>query len=46
MDQRGGLEAVARSFAPHVVMRKAAEFGIDDGDQIFKCISITVAPGA
>jgi hypothetical protein len=46
MDQGRGLEAMAGSFAPHVVMRKTAEFGVNDGDQAFERIQITATPGA
>src|ERR1051326_4143476 len=46
MDQGRGLEAMAGSLAPTVMMSETAEFSIDDGDQVFERPSVPVGPGA
>ncbi len=46
MDQGRGLQAMSGSLAPHVMMREAAEFRIDDWDQVFECIVVPSGPGA
>ena len=45
MDQRGGLEDVARALMKHVLMSPLAQFAIDERDQPFKRTLIALAPG-
>jgi hypothetical protein len=46
MDQGSGLQAMVGPLAPHVMMREAAEFSVDDWDQAFECIAVAAGPGA
>ena len=44
VDQRGGLEAVVGSLAPHVPVGEPAEFGVHDGRQRVERAVVAVAP--
>ena len=45
MDQSRRLKTVTGPLAVHVMMREAAEFCVDDRDQIFERIAVTAGPG-
>jgi hypothetical protein len=45
VDERGGLEGVARTLAREVAAREAPEFGVDDGDEAFERGLVAVALG-
>ena len=45
MNQGSRLERMVATLAGHIVPRKAAQFGVNDGRQFVECGLVSAAPG-